>query len=161
MKDFFIHFLRLLISDLFYLLDLFDLPLIKISSYWFLSGFSLDFFGNGILGAMSCPSCRTSCIYRAPCHSLHIFLFLSVFWENATTSDVGCLTTRFLVYLYKRWRVIYSFLVIWSSPVLKFFWILVFNFLCCLPLWLRKMHDKYISSASYLTSYCSLAEISS
>ena len=40
----------------------------------FLSVVCLVFFGNGMLGALSCRSCSTSCLYRTACRVVHIFL---------------------------------------------------------------------------------------
>ena len=83
------------------------------------------------------------------------FLFMLPFWANATPSDVVWLTTVFLVYLSKIWRVVWCFLGMFSSPVAKFFWRLVFSFLCYLPLCLSKTYDEYLSSGYSFTSSCS------
>ena len=72
-KEFFVAFLRLFISDFFDLLDLLDLLVLDFLSSWFYRESHWNFSGNGVLGALPCHSCSTYFISRDPCCSVHIY----------------------------------------------------------------------------------------
>ena len=78
-----------------------------------------NFFGNGMLGDLYWFSCINSCLSRYPCRSVHNFYFPCRPFERIPLFWCGWLTTRFLVYFSNRWRIIWSFSGMRSSPIVK------------------------------------------